>query len=149
MDGDLVVGECEQLFAQLVVVLLLPLPSQELGDFCRSIEEPAAIAPDRVGGIGFGNGLRIATRISVSGLISLCYELPGVPEILSFLDLCTSGLFVEGRRERHLELRCYFELGLHFAGRELAVIYSPFLCRAQKRQLVSRPRPTMHCHQFV
>ena len=48
LHGDLVIGEGEELFAQLVVVLFAPLPDQEVDDLFAAVDEPVAVAPDAV-----------------------------------------------------------------------------------------------------
>ena len=42
-------------------MLLLPFPGQEGNDIGGAIEEPGTVAPDCIGGIGFGNGFWVTT----------------------------------------------------------------------------------------
>lgn len=66
LHGDLVVGESEQLLAQSIGLLLVPLLGQEVDDGFSTGEEAVAVAPDAVGGVGFGDGLRVSVA---SGLV--------------------------------------------------------------------------------
>jgi hypothetical protein len=60
LDSDLVVAESKELLAQLVVVLLVPLPSQEFDDGFSSGKKPIAVAPDAVACVGLGDFLGIS-----------------------------------------------------------------------------------------
>lgn len=51
LHGDLVVREGEELLAQTVVLLLVPLGGQELDDLFAAFQEDVAVAPDRVLGV--------------------------------------------------------------------------------------------------
>lgn len=59
LHGNLVVRESEELFAQAVGLLLRPLGCQEVLDSGGSLQEVGAVAPDAVGGVGFGYGLGV------------------------------------------------------------------------------------------
>lgn len=59
LHGNLVVRESEELFAQAVGLLLHPLGCQEVLDSGGSLQEVGAVAPDAVGGVGFGYGLGV------------------------------------------------------------------------------------------
>jgi hypothetical protein len=60
LHGNLVVRESEELFAQAVGLLFRPLGCQEVLDSCGSLQEVGAVAPDAVGGVGFGYGLGVS-----------------------------------------------------------------------------------------
>jgi len=52
LHGDLVVGECEQLLAQAIVLLLGPLCRQKCNDLLAALDEVVTVAPDAVGRVG-------------------------------------------------------------------------------------------------
>jgi hypothetical protein len=54
LHRDLVVGESEELFAQAVGLFFRPLGCQEVFDGGGALQEVGAVAPDAVGGVGFG-----------------------------------------------------------------------------------------------
>jgi hypothetical protein len=54
LHGDLVIRESKEFFAQAVGLLFRPLGCQEVFDGGGSLQEVGAVAPDTVGGIGFG-----------------------------------------------------------------------------------------------
>lgn len=60
LHRDLVVGESEELFAQAIRLLLVPLPCEKVNDGFAAGEEAVAIAPDAVGCVCFGNGRGIS-----------------------------------------------------------------------------------------
>lgn len=84
LDGDLVVGEGEQLLAKTVVGLLFPLLGEELDDLLGPHEELVPVAPDRVGRVAVGDLSRVT----------------GVPHVLGELDLLLGRREGEGRFER-------------------------------------------------
>ena len=55
LDGDFVVSESEELFAKLVVMLLVPFPLEEVINCFSASQEPLAVAPDAVRSVGFGD----------------------------------------------------------------------------------------------
>jgi hypothetical protein len=57
----LVVRESKKLFAQTVGLFFRPLGCEEVFDGGGSLEEVAAVAPDAVGGVGFGYGFGISS----------------------------------------------------------------------------------------
>lgn len=63
LNGDLIISKREELFTQLVVVLFVPLPGQKFDDLLRAGEEVVAVAPDAVGGVGFGDGYWVAVGL--------------------------------------------------------------------------------------
>ncbi len=63
LDGNFVVLEREQLFAELVIILLLPLPGQKLFNFGSSVEKPPSVTPNRVGRIGLSYDFGISAEV--------------------------------------------------------------------------------------
>ena len=63
LHRDLVIGESEELFAQAIRLLLVPLPCEKVNDGFAAGEEAVAIAPDAVGCVCFGNsrGISVGT----------------------------------------------------------------------------------------
>jgi len=53
LHRDLVIGECEQLLAQAVVLFLLPFLGQEVNNRICAREESVAVPPDGVGCVRF------------------------------------------------------------------------------------------------
>jgi len=81
LHGDLVVGEGEDLFAELVGLLLLPLGGQEGVDGGGALGEDAAVAPDGVGCVALDDFVRRT----------------GVPEVLGELDFLVGRFGCERR----------------------------------------------------
>jgi hypothetical protein len=61
LHGNLVVRESEELFAQAVGLLFRPLGCQEVLDGGGALQEVRAVAPDAVGGVGFGYRLGVSS----------------------------------------------------------------------------------------
>lgn len=59
LDRDLVCCECEELFAQTVVLLPLPFLCEKVYDLVVALDKTGSVPPDAVFGIGFGDGDRI------------------------------------------------------------------------------------------
>jgi hypothetical protein len=56
LDRDLICSECEKLFPQTIVLLLLPLLCQKVYDLIVALDEAGSISPDAVFGICLRNG---------------------------------------------------------------------------------------------
>lgn len=59
LHGDLVVGEGEQLLAQAISLLLVPLLGEEFPNGIATDEKLVAVAPDRVGRVRHLDDIRI------------------------------------------------------------------------------------------
>lgn len=97
LHRDAVSGERKQLLAQTVSVLSLPLFCQERSDLCGTAQECFPVAPYAVGRVGKGYLVCItgAVHVSTCGMTEDTWceiLLPGVPEVLSGLDLGPSRL---------------------------------------------------------
>lgn len=67
LHGDAVVAEGEELLAQLIVALFLPLGREESDDGVRPAEKRRAVAPYGVGGVCFGDILGVPGGVNGNG----------------------------------------------------------------------------------
>lgn len=102
LDRDFVCCECEELFAQTVVLLPLPFLCEQVYDLVVALDKAGSISPDAILGICFGNGNRIPRGTLARDLYKKARDLlHGVPQILRLLHLQVGDFFCEWRCERH------------------------------------------------
>lgn len=70
LDGNFVVRESEKFLAQAVGFFFFPLRGKE-GDYgVCALEEVGAVAPDGVGGVGFGDGGGISLKLKMMSCVN-------------------------------------------------------------------------------
>lgn len=70
LHGNLVVRESEEFLAQAVGFFFLPFRCEEGDDGVCTLEEVGAVAPDGVGGVGFGDGGGISLKFQMMSRVN-------------------------------------------------------------------------------